>query len=409
VEGRIAVPTITPEVQLLILCARTAMVENQMMAVRSLAQNDLNWDELVKRAKKHGVTSILYWNLNAICPELVPSDVLLFLRQHFQSNAVRAHLLTQELIQLTKAAAVHGVSLIPFKGPTLAVMAYGNLLLRDFRDMDLIVAKETILEAYKILESQGYKSLQSAQRHLSNDLSSEHYHNFEKAYGTVRVDLQWVMAGGDFSFQLDRMPIWQNLQPLQIQDTQVMSLAPEDLLLILCVHGSKHVWEEMKWVCDVAELVGSQQKMDWGRVLMLAREWRCQRMLFLGLSLAQILFDIKLPDFLSQKIDSDLVVATLSRNIRQSLIARVNTIDKNDYQAYYYCLKDRWHDRWRYGIHLCRWDSSVITTDLPWFQAQRSLFVLNQALQPIRVVVRKLKELLNLKKTVASWLEGVSG
>lgn len=385
------------------------MDENQMVAVRSLAQNDLDWDELVKRAKKHGVTSLLYWNLNAICPELVPSDVLLFLRQHFQSNAVRAHLLTEELIQLAKVAAAHGVCLIPFKGPTLAVMAYGNLLLRDFRDMDLIVAKETIIEAYKILGSQGYQSLQSAQRHLSNDLSSEHYHNFEKAHGNVRVDLQWVMAGEDFSFQLDRISIWQNLQPLELQDTQVMSLAPEDLLLILCVHGSKHVWEEMKWVCDVAELVRSQQKMDWGRVLMLAREWRCQRMLFLGLSLAQTLFDIKLPDFLSQQITSDIVVATLSKNIRQSLIARVNTIDKNDYQAYYYCLKDRWHDRWRYGIHLCRWGSSVITRDLPWFQAQRSLFVLNQVLQPIRVVARKLKELLNLKKTVASWLEGVSG
>ncbi len=385
------------------------MDENQIVAVRSLAQNDLDWDELVKRAKKHGVTSLFYWNLNAICPELVPSDVLLFLRQHFQSNAVRAHLLTEELIQLTKAAAAHGVNLIPFKGPTLAVMAYGNLLLRDYRDMDLIVAQQAILEAYKILGSQGYQSLQSAQRHLRNDLSSEPYHNFEKAHGNVRIDLQWVMAKEDFSFQLDRISIWQNLQPLQLQDTQVMSLAPEDLILIVCVHGSKHVWEEMKWVCDVAELVRSQPEMDWGRVLMLAREWRCQRMLFLGLSLAQILFDIKLPDFLSQQIASNLVVATLSNNIRQSLIARANAINENDYPAYYFCLKDRWRDRWQYGIYLCRRDSSVITRDLPWFQAQRSLFLLNQVFQPIRVVARKLKEFLNLKKTVASWLEGVSG
>ena len=399
----------TSEVELLMLCARTSVEANQKAQVRSLAKSGLDWDELVRMAKKHGVTSLLYWNLNVICPELIPSDVLQFLRQHFQANAARAHLLTQELIQLAKASADRGVSLIPFKGPTLAVMAYGNLLLRDFRDMDLIVAKEAISEAYEIFKTRGYKSLYVHQQSFTHDLSSKSYHHFVKAHGTVRVDLQWVMAGCDFSFKLDRPTILNNLQPVRVQDSLVMGLASEELLLILCVHGSKHVWEELKWVCDVAELVSSRQNINWERVLTLSREWYCRRMLFLGLSLAQRLFDIKLPDFLRSQISSDLVVTTLSNNIRKSFTDPAYGINENDYQAYYFCLKDRWFDRLRYGIYLCRVNSSVITSDLPWFQAQKPLFLFNQIFQPILIVGRKLKELCNLKKTAGSWFEGVSG
>lgn len=425
--SKVKEPSITSEIKLLMLCARTSIGNSQKEQVRSLAKNGFDWDELVRLAKKHGVTSLLYWNLNAICPDLVPSDVLLFLRQHFQANAARAQLLTQELIQVAKTAATSGVSLIPFKGPTLAAMAYGNLFLRDFRDMDLIVAREAIPKAYEVFEDQGYHTLDAQTKPYSKDLCFKRYHHFVKAHGTVRVDLQWVMARGDFSiqfdqqsiqwglaegdfsFQLDRQSILKNLQPIQLHDEEVMSLAPEELLLILCVHGSKHVWEELKWVCDVAELVRSHQDIDWERVLVLAREWRCRRMLFLGLSLAHRLFDIALPEILKQQITSDLVVATLVQNIRRSLFDPIHSIDERDYHAYYFCLKDRWCDRWCYGVYLCRMDSPVVTKTLPWFQAQSSLLRLNRVLQPMQIVVRKLKELFNLKRTVAAWLEGVSG
>ncbi|MDR4501881.1 MAG: hypothetical protein MRJ96_10565 [Nitrospirales bacterium] len=41
-------------------------------------------------------------------------------------------MLTQKLPDIVKTAANRELALIPFKGPTLAVMAYENLLLRVF-------------------------------------------------------------------------------------------------------------------------------------------------------------------------------------------------------------------------------------------------------------------------------------
>ena len=41
------------------------------------------------------------------------------------------------------------------------------------------------------------------------------------------------------------------------------SLAPEDNLLLLCMHGAKHCWSRLERVCDVAELITSHSNLDW--------------------------------------------------------------------------------------------------------------------------------------------------
>ncbi|MEO8342158.1 MAG: nucleotidyltransferase family protein, partial [Nitrospirota bacterium] len=65
----------------------------------------------------------------------------------------------------------------------------------------------------------------------------------------------------------------------------VRGMAPEEFLIILCLHGSKHGWERLKWVADVAELLRSQW-INWKRVFSTAAERKCHRMLLLGLALA---------------------------------------------------------------------------------------------------------------------------
>ena len=50
-------------------------------------------------------------------------------------------------------------------------------------------------------------------------------------------------------------------------------LTPEDLLLILCVHGGKHVWECLKWLVDVRELVDRFPQLDYDALIQRAGRW----------------------------------------------------------------------------------------------------------------------------------------
>ena len=64
--------------------------------------------------------------------------------------------LFEELARLVDALAKHGIDAIPFKGPLLAIQAFGDLGLREFRDLDFLVRDEDLAKTIATLHSLGY-------------------------------------------------------------------------------------------------------------------------------------------------------------------------------------------------------------------------------------------------------------
>jgi hypothetical protein len=69
--------------------------------------------------------------------------------------------------------------------------------------------------------------------------------------------------------------------------------APEDLLLMLCVHGSRHCWDKLEHLAGVAEL--ARGTLDWPAVWRRADAMHCRRMVAFALLLAHALFEAPLP------------------------------------------------------------------------------------------------------------------
>ena len=69
------------------------------------------------------------------------------LRERYHSNARRNLFLVSELLKLLKLLESHGIGAIAFKGPVLALYAYGNLSLRQQLDLDILVRKRDIFES----------------------------------------------------------------------------------------------------------------------------------------------------------------------------------------------------------------------------------------------------------------------
>jgi hypothetical protein len=61
------------------------------------------------------------------------------LRARFEEIARKNLRFTAELIRILNCLESHGIAAIPFKGPTLAESVYGNLALREFSDLDILV------------------------------------------------------------------------------------------------------------------------------------------------------------------------------------------------------------------------------------------------------------------------------
>lgn len=371
-------PARFPEAQFLIGCARTSHPEFTGSRIREAAQHGMNWPLLLDLARYHGVGPLLYRTISTVCPDLVPKDSLDTLRQVTQAGTLLNRVLARELVRLCRAFEESGVPVVPFKGATLAAMAYKDLSLRDFDDLDFIVPQHRVADVKRVLWSLGYSPRDRSPDEHDAAHADEPYHVFVKKSSVLRVDLQWVMAHEQFAFHLDRREIWDHLIPVSIDGHQVRGLAPEDLLIILCVHGSKHAWERLKWVADVAELLRAHQ-LNWNGVFSTATRWKCRRMVLLGLELANRLMEVPLPIYILNMIAADHDVTVLARRMPKSMLThQQDGIDEHDGPALYFSLKDSWWERWRYGMVLVRNGHPLITHLPSWFRWKRQMTLLSR-------------------------------
>jgi len=237
------------EVRLLLGCARTHVDSAIAEQIKSLLQHELDWPYVMRLALRHKLGALLYWNLNAICPNAVPADVLSQMRRQFYANFKHSQRLTDELLGLLDLFHAHGIEALAWKGPALAAAIYHNPALRLSSDLDILVHKRELLQAIVLLRSRGYRQtfkLGHAWEAIS--LPFRHAYGFVDVTGTLNVDLHWRISQSYFACRLDTEQLWTQLAPVSINGAVIPSLAPEQLLMILCMHGARHTWMRLVWI-----------------------------------------------------------------------------------------------------------------------------------------------------------------
>jgi hypothetical protein len=312
-----------PEHQLMVGCARVT-VENPE-TIRKLAQKAIDWQYLFQHSYQQGVMPLLYRNLDKHCADLVPPESLKSLRQTFFSNSQHSLLLTRELITIFQLLHDHGIAAVPYKGPVLAAAVYGDVALREYGDIDIVVQQADILAAEALILKQGYRpkdAMTDAEK--AAFLRSNHEHNFTYIHTQTHIMLEvhWRITPR-FTSLIEPKHFWQNLQPATLAGAPYLNLSLEDWLPILCVHGSRHRWERLTWLCDIAEILRSHP-IDWPTVIARSQVLVCRRMLFLGVLLAHTILDAPLPQPILKQMTADREVMKLVNRSYQQLLGNDN-------------------------------------------------------------------------------------
>ena len=146
--------SLRPEIQLLIAIARTSPDATTSEQIRALIAKDLDWTFLLRQAEHHGVLPLLHWNLRSYqIPDVVKHD----LKKAFTVNAEFNLSRTREMLKLLDLFESEGIPALSFKGPLLAEFAYGNVALRQFSDLDILVQNCHLGRARESLLSRGYR------------------------------------------------------------------------------------------------------------------------------------------------------------------------------------------------------------------------------------------------------------
>lgn len=182
--------------------------------------------------------------------------------------------------------------------------------MREFDDLDLLVHPADLSRSITVLAGLGYfpqNDLAWLTPGMLLKWTGEM--SYTSPQGT-RVDLHWRLTPTHYTVQLDPEILWRNQISIRIAGSELPSLKPEALLLLLAVHGAKHCWESIGWLADVAWLLNANANFEWQLAMELADESNCQRPLLLLASLVQSVFQVALP-----ALPSDPAVAGLQQRV----------------------------------------------------------------------------------------------
>ena len=305
------------DAELLLCCARLEAGPEQRDRIEQLLAAGPDWARLQQLADRHGLIPLLHRQLT---PFSVPKAVLVDLWHRDELNRRRNQAMAAELLRVLALLQAQGIAAIPYKGPVLAVSVYRDLGLRQFGDLDLLLRAADLAPALALLEGQGYQPEFPAALLATMLRAKAQYHLTLHHPDTGHiVELHWK-TDAEFPVEaLDDDAWWARLDSVELEGATVPSLAVPDLLLILCLHGSKHHWGSLAWLVDVAELIRQQPGLDWPRLRQRAEDLRAWRRLALALHLARTLLDTPVPADLARAAAATPQVEPLTTRIVRAL------------------------------------------------------------------------------------------
>lgn len=387
------------EFELLCACARTRVDAATAARIRGLVQSGLNWERLIDLASQHGIEPLLSSNLNLICPESVPPSALDTLRKHSVRHAQRNLFLSRELFALLELLEKQDIPAIPFKGPVLAAFAYGNLSLRQIADLDFIVHRRDVSRAKDVFLTAGFHLAHPIEpAHEPIFLRSNCEYTFLREHPHLVVDVHWQVAPQYFYFPFDLQRAWQRRAPVDVAGRTVLTLCPEDLLLYLCVHGARHVWERLEWICGVSELIRAASDLNWEETLGQAARAGGERILLLGLFLAERLLGTALPRSVVREIRADAELEPLAARITERLLQYSSQPQRVLQDTYVDELHPQMFKppraRLRYYAHLV---FTPTVSDAAALRLPRFLHFLYPLFRPVRLAVRFIYQAIKRK------------
>jgi hypothetical protein len=373
-----------PAHTLLLACAR-ASFDPAGAAPALAAAHGVDWDAFLRLAERNRLLPLAHRALGERTD--VPETVRSRLRSAYAENAKHALLLAGELRRLMDALAAAGVRALAYKGPALAVRAYGHLALRTYSDLDLLVAPGDVPAAADVLRAHGYASAYTfspAQDAAFRRVDGDYPYHHPQTGGLV--ELHGRVSSTRFVADLPTAALMARARAVPIGGGDVPAPADDDLFLALCLHGAKHRWARLEWLACAAALA-VRNGLDLAPLLRRAGEIGARRTMLVALLLARDALGLALPPDIDRSIAADPALQPLAEEARglwfgEPVDGDAATPANLRFNAR---LRDGAADRARYAA---RWLFLPSPEDWAWVQLPDALAPLYRVLRPLRLAAR---------------------
>ncbi len=379
------------EVQFLIACCQVqADPDETQLQMRNAESVIENGEEMTALSARHGVLPLIYKTLNTLNTKSQSDSLnrlLAELKPRYMSIVQRNMLMSAELIRIMNLLKETNIDALAFKGPALSQMAYGDITLRQFGDLDILIKKADRSKMMALFLDNGYIPEIVLQKE-----SVETFFNCVNVIGLhhpsngIRIEVHWELLSKNYAIDWEEEVLWKNPEHVRINQSEIPVLSVEQHLLYLCAHGSKHLFERLEWVCDIDRSVRTYTELDWDFLLKEAEKLGITRMLFLGLSLSGQFFKTPLPERIKKEIVQDKEIPKLISKVSHINFSGSTQKGKN-YSSFglLWSMRENLSDQLRFawrGLFAPKFD------DFVFIQLPKHLAFLYPLVRPYRLITK---------------------
>src|ERR1017187_2609533 len=254
------VPQREDEFDLLCALAGADPPAERIQRIAAWSLFSVDWDEFLRLAERHGVLPLAARNLIDHARAL-PPETERVLRSAYEANLRRSLWFGAAGGRSMQHFERRQLCAVPYKGPVLAQSLYHDLGLRSFSDLDFLISPADFERAKQVLAEIGYRpaaDLTPAVERLW--LRTGYERAFDSAAGKNLVEVQWALLPYFYGVDLGVEDLMARDGRTVVGGCEVPCLAPEDSLLVLCLHAAKHLWTRLIWLSDIAETLRTQSQ-----------------------------------------------------------------------------------------------------------------------------------------------------
>lgn len=232
-------------------------------------------------------------------------------------SAERNLRMTGVLLRLLGQLRAAGVEAMPYKGPAWAERLYGDVTLRQWMDLDLIVLHEQVPLAREVLLANGFVDAgRSNDKLIGRERSGWGGQvSFVSTDRDVHLDVHWEVTVGLSTRSLWAEMLFARADCLRLLGREVLIPSPVDLLLVTCMHAARDPWDRVESLLGLAVQVRSVDAAAWPDIMARARTGGYARRVAIAVAQACRPLGVQIPSEVTAALAHDRIAWTLLRSL----------------------------------------------------------------------------------------------
>lgn len=255
-------------------------------------KNNINWPILIKEAREHDISSLIYYSLDRNYFKNIDVEILKeWKKEVLLMNLVqRNHI--NNISNIVDDLNKQGIEIIVLKGIVLREF-YPKPELRTMGDGDILIKKGDYDKVSNYLVSKGYRAIEEEKHPV---------HQGFLCKGKLEIEVHWKLINNKyFNGQVEEFEnnLWNNCIEVNVNESKTKMLSINDFLLHMCLHMAVHAKYKgfgLRQLYDLSVFIRDKyEEVDWDGFIKKADQYKMLKFTRGLIFLCSKLFEIKIP------------------------------------------------------------------------------------------------------------------